>query len=68
MDIGQVSLVVRCNCSLPDGSDCEFVVAVHSPENAETMSYTHLRTAHPDRLLEEAWSETVGRLIETGAI
>ena len=56
-----LSTIVRCNCSLPDGSDCEFVMAALSDENAETLTYGHLRRAHPDKVNDQAWSDTLGR-------
>lgn len=52
-----VAIIVSCN-------HCEYIRSALSPENAETLVYTHLRSIHPDMIIEQAWSETFGGLLE----
>lgn len=61
-DAGALSFVARCNCSLPDDSGCEYVMAALTFEGAETVAYAHLKAAHPKMVEDQLWSEFVERV------
>ena len=59
----EMALIVQCNCFIIPNTPCEYIRTALSLENAETLVYAHLRSVHPDKVEEQAWSETLGRYV-----
>jgi hypothetical protein len=59
VNLDKLSYIIKCNCKLPDGSGCEYIMTALFPEGANTIARTHVRTAHPDHLSDQLWFEQI---------